>query len=174
MWLLAGGTGDAPDAAFVLWAAVALSPAASGQTLLTPGVAAQGHIDQQARALFAFYDSPGDAALIRLLSLSQDPSIQFIVTWNYGYPTTLTPPPIIPRSYSVPGSDHRLSGPGPRLRARPASPSVESTIFLANSQGYYTITVYSQNGTRGDFLLVYTSLKGNCPSSNPSCGVVCL
>jgi YD repeat-containing protein len=159
-------------AAFVLWAAVALSPAVSGQTLLSPGVAVQGHIDQQARVLFAFYDSPGDAVLIRLLSLSQDYSLQFMVTWNYGYPTTLSPPPITPRSYQIPSS---IPGNPPTLTAGPGTVGVTfggEYDLPGYSQGYYTITVYSNNGTVGDFLLVYTSLQGKCPSSNPSCGVV--
>ena len=103
-------------AAFVLWAAVALSRAVSGQTpVLTPGVATQGHIEPQARAFFGFYANPGDAVLIRLLSLSQDYSLQFTVTWNFGYPTTLTPPPINRRSYSVPNPTPGYP-PSPRLR----------------------------------------------------------
>jgi len=91
-------------AAFVLWAAVALSRAVSGQTsLLSPGVAAKGHIDPQTGAVFSFYANPGDAVLIRLLTLSQDYSLQFTLRWNFGYPTTETPPPITRRPlYSVP------------------------------------------------------------------------
>jgi hypothetical protein len=45
-------------------------------------------------------------------------------------------------------------------------------VLPGSSQGRYTIQVYSQNQVAGDFLLVYTSLTGTCPSSSPSCNVV--
>jgi YD repeat-containing protein len=168
-------------AAFVLWAAVALSPAVFGQCqpgqagqspLLSPGVATKGSVAPGTQAVLSFCASQGDAVLIRLLSLSQDDSLRFSVTWNFGYPTTETPPPMIPRFYSIPSS---IPGNPPTLTAGPGS--VGATFageydLPGYSQGRYTIQVYSQNQVAGDFLLVYTSLKGNCPSSNPSCGVV--
>ena len=91
-------------AAFVLWAAVALSRAASGQCqpgqaqapVLTPGVATQGHIEPGAQAVLALCDSPGDAVLIRLLSLSQDYSLRFTMSWSE---TTTFPLLIYPRCY---------------------------------------------------------------------------
>ena len=168
-------------AAFVLWAAVALSRAVSGQCqpgqagqapLLNPGVATQGHVDQQSQALFSFCASPGDAVLIRLLSLSQDYSLKFTVTWNFGYPTTETPPPVVPRSYSVPSS---IPGNPPTVTAGPGTVGVTfggEYDLPGYSQGRYMVQVFSQSQLAGDFLLVYTSLKGNCPSSNPSCNVV--
>ena len=155
-------------AAFVLWAAVALSRAVSGQqtTLLSPGVAAQGSIDPQTGSVFSFYANPGDAVLIRLLSLSQDYSLRFTVHNGATYSQ-----PINPRPYSVPI----------RIPCYPpgytADPSVVGVMFggeydlPGDSQGYYTIAVSSQNQVAGDFLLVYTSLTGSCSPSNPSCVV---
>ena len=157
-------------AALVLCAAVALSRAVSGQqtTLLSPGVATQGHVGQQSPTLFAIYDTPGDAVLIRLLSLSQDYSLQFAVTWSFGY----GPQPISRRMYSIPSSF-----PGYPPTSSPGPGAIGVTFggeydLPGNGLGYYTITVSSQNQVAGDFLLVYTSLKGNCQPSNPSCGVV--
>ena len=152
-------------AAFVLLAAVALSRVVSGQTpLLSPGVAVKGHIDPQTGAVFSFYANPGDAVLIRLLTLSQDYSLgfkvhngpsysQFIDRYTYQVPNptpglpdvTVTGPATVGVTY---GGEYHLPGSG---------------------QGYYTIVVSSPNPVAGDFLLVYTSLR--CSSSNPSCVV---
>jgi hypothetical protein len=158
-------------AAFVLWAAAALSRAAYGQTILSPGVAVQGHIESQARAAFGFYASPNEAVLIRALTLSQDNSLQFTVTWTLGYPA-IAAPQVVPRHvYSVPNPTAGL----PPIQT--FGPAVSGSTFSGEydlpggSLGFYTITVFSQNQVAGDFLLVYASLEGNCPSSNPSCGV---
>jgi YD repeat-containing protein len=156
-------------AAFVLWAAVALSRAVSGQqtTRLSPGVAAQGHIEPQTRVLFAFNDSPGDAVLIRLLSLSQDYSLVFTLTPNSGS----VPQPINRRSYSIPSS---IPGYPPSTSYGPDVTGVTyggEYDLTGGGQGNYTITVYSQNQVAGDFLLVYTSLKGKCLPNQP-CPVV--
>ena len=79
-------------ATLILSAAVALSRAVSGQSpVLTPGVAMQGHIEAQDRASFTFYASPGDAVLIRALTLSQDYSLQFTVTWKLSTPSFTQP-----------------------------------------------------------------------------------
>jgi YD repeat-containing protein len=160
-------------AAFVLWAAVALSRAVSGQTpLLSPGVATQGHVDPQGQAFFSFYASPGDAVLIRLLTLSNDNSLQFTLTWKSVFSSASFPQYVNRRMYSVPSST-----PGNSPSSTPGPATIGATFageydLPGGSQGLYTITVYSQNQIAGDFLLVYTSLTGNCPSSNPSCGVV--
>ena len=160
-------------AAFALWAAVALTPAVYGQLpVLTPGVARQGHIEPQTRAAFAFYDTPGDAVLIRLLSLNQDYSLRFTLSWSLSFPTVGSAQPITPRSYSVPSS---TPGNPPSVTLGPGGSGLNfggEYDLPGGSQGYYTITVGSANGVAGNFLLVYTSLKGNCPSSNPSCVVV--
>jgi YD repeat-containing protein len=160
-------------AAFILWAAVVLTPAVYGQIpVLTPGVAKQGHIDPQTRAALGFYANPGDAVLVRLLSLSQDYSLRLTVSWSLNFPTAGAAQPITPRTYSVPSS---TPGNPPSVTLGPGSSGVTfggEYDLPGGSQGYYTITVGSANGVAGDFLLVYTSLKGNCPSSNPSCAVV--
>ncbi|MGA2722750.1 MAG: RHS repeat domain-containing protein [Bryobacteraceae bacterium] len=159
-------------AAFVLWAAVALSRVLSGQTqVLTPGVAVQGQVGLQAPAYFDFYDTPGDAVLIRVLSLSQDRSLQFTVTWNY-YQTGGFPQAIQRYVYTVPNPTAGL----PPVQS--VGPAVTGATFGGEydlpgaSQGYYTIMVFSQNQVAGNFLLVYNSLEGKCSSSNPSCSVV--
>lgn len=157
-------------AVFVLFAAVALSRAVSGQTtILSPGVAVQGHLDPDARFPYGFYTSPSDVVIIRLLSLSQDNSLQFLVSWSYSFGGF---PQIINRqSYSVPNS---IPGGPPGYTPGPAAVGVTyggEYHLPGGSQGYYTITVSSGNQAAGDFLLVYTSLKGNCPWNNPSCGV---
>jgi YD repeat-containing protein len=160
-------------AAIVLWAAVALTPAVSGQTpILTPGVALQGQVEPLTPAIFGFYDSPGDAVLIRVLTLSQDYSLQFTVAWNYSYPLVEFPQVIQRNVYTIPNP---TAGLPPTQTYGPAA--VGSTAggeydLPAGSQGYYTITVFSQNQLPGNFLLVYNSLEGKCPSSNPSCAVV--
>jgi YD repeat-containing protein len=158
-------------AAFVLWAAVALSRAVSGQTtVLSPGVAVQGHLNLDVQAPFGFYANPGDAVLIRLLTLSQDYSLQFTVSWSYSYGSF--PQLMNRRTYSVPSS---TPGYPPTSTPGPAAIGVTSGgeyDLPGGSQGYYTITVSSANQVAGDFLLVYTSLTGKCPSSNPSCSVV--
>jgi YD repeat-containing protein len=154
-------------AAFVLWAAVALSRAVSGQTpVLTPGVAAQGHIEPQTASVFGFYASPGDAVLIRLLTLSQDYSLGFRVHSGPSYAQ------LIERyTYKVPNPtpglpDVSVTGPAT------VGVTFGGEYHLPGSgQGYYTIVVSSTNQVAGDFLLVYTSLTGRCPSSNPSCVV---
>jgi YD repeat-containing protein len=159
-------------AAYVLWAAAALSRAAYGQTTtLSPGVAVQGHIEPQARAIFGFYASPNDAVLIRALTLSQDNSLQFTVTWTMAYPA-IAAPQVVPR--------HVYTVPNPTAGLPPTQtfgPAVTGSTFSGEydlpggSLGYYTIAVFSQSQVAGDFLLVYASLEGKCPSSNPSCGV---
>ena len=159
-------------AVFALWAAMALSRAVSGQaTVLTPGVAAQGHIEPQDRAFFVFYATPGDAVLIRLLSLNQDYSLQFGVTSQSAstYPPR-NPVPVNRRPpYQIPSS---IAGYPPTLTTGPGTAGITfggEYDLPGNSQGYYMIAVFSQNQVAGDFLLVYTSLTGKCPSSNPSC-----
>ena len=157
--------------AFVLCAAMALNWAVYGQTaVLNPGVAAKGHVDPGVQAVFGFYDRPGDAVVIRLLTLSNDNSLQFTVTWYDPVPSFAHP--IDQRTYSVPSSI-----PGGAPSSTPGPTSVGVTFggeydIPPGSPGYYYITVYSQNQYAGDFLVVYTSLKGDCPVSNPSCGVV--
>jgi YD repeat-containing protein len=157
-------------AAFVLWAAVALSPAAYGQTtILSPGIAAQGSLAPDTQAVFGFYDTPGDAVVIRLLTLSQDSSLQFTVVWNNG---SALPQYLVRRSYSIPSS---TPGYPPTTSYGPDVTGVTyggEYDLPGGSQGYYTVTVYSGNQLAGNFLLVYTSLKGSCPSLDPSCGVV--
>jgi YD repeat-containing protein len=161
-------------AAVVLWAAMALSRVVSGQTpVLTPGVAMQGQVGPLAPATFGFYDTPGDAVLIRVLTLSQDYSLQFTVTWSYGFPNVEFPQIIQSHVYTIPNP---TAGLPPTQTYGPAA--VAGSTFggeydlPGGSQGYYTITVFSQNQVAGNFLLVYSSLEGKCPSSNPSCGVV--
>jgi YD repeat-containing protein len=157
-------------AACALWAAVALSPAVLGQTtVLSPGVTVQGNLQLGAQSAFVFYDTPGDAVLIRLLTLSQDNSLRFTVTWSNG---SSLPQYLVRRTYSIPSS----------IPGSPPSASYGPDVIGATdggeydlpglSSGYYTIDVYSGSQAAGAFLLVYTSLKGHCPLSNPSCGVV--
>ena len=154
-------------AVLLLSAAVALSWVVSGQTpVLTPGVAAKGSIDPQTGSVFGFYANPGDAVLIRLLTLSQDYSLGFKVHNGASYSQ-----PINPRVYSVPNPT-----PGYPPSSTPGPGGIGVTFggeydLPGNGQGYYTITVSSQNQVAGDFLLIYTSLTGRCPSSNPSCVV---
>jgi YD repeat-containing protein len=154
-------------AAFVLWAAVALSRAVSGQqtTLLSPGVAAQGHIEPQTGSVFGFYANPGDAVLIRLLTLSQSGSLGFNVHNGPSYSQ-----PINPRVYWVPNP---TPGYPPSPTPGPGAFGVTGGEYdlPGGSQGYYTISVSSQNQVAVDFLLVYTSLTGRCSPSNPSCVV---
>ena len=155
-------------AALVLWAAVALSRAVSGQTLLNPGVVAQGHIEPQTGPVFSFYANPGDAVLIRLLTLSQDYSLGFTV---HNGSTSF--------SQTIDRYSYKVPNPTPGLPdVSTFGPATVGVTFggeyhlPGNGQGYYMIAVSSQNQVAGDFLLVYTSLTGKCPSSNPSCGVV--
>ena len=156
-------------AAFVLWAAVALSPAVSGQptTQLTPGVAAQGHLDGGGRVSFGFYANPGGRVMIRLLSLSQDNSLQLTVSWSYSYGSF--PQIVNPHLYTIPSS---IPGNPPTSSRGPSGMGVTFGAeydLPGGSQGSYNIAVFSGNQAAGDFLLVYTSLTGKCPSSNPSC-----
>jgi YD repeat-containing protein len=154
-------------AVLLLSAAVALSRVVSGQTpVLSLGVAAKGHIEPQTASVFGFYANPGDAVLIRLLTLSQDYSLGFKVQNGASYSQ-----PINPRVYSVPNP---TPGYPPSSTLGPGGIGVTfggEYDLPGYGQGYYTITVYSQNQVAGDFLLVYTSLTGRCPSSNPSCVV---
>jgi len=139
-------------------------------TVLSPGVAVQGHFDPDSRQPFGFYANPGDAVLIRLLSLNKDNSLQFTVSWSYYNPSF--PQIIIRRSYSIPSS---IPGGPPSLSTGPSATGATfggEYDLPGGSQGYYTITVYSAAQVAGDFLLVYTSLKGKCLSSNPACKVV--
>src|ERR1035437_1912754 len=102
-------------ATFAIGAPVALSgavygqcqPGQAGQTpLLAAGVATQGHIEQQAQGVFGFCANPGDAVLIRLLSLSNDSSLRLLtVSWQNSTGFTNNPQPINPRPrYSVPNA----------------------------------------------------------------------
>ena len=159
-------------AVFVLWGAVALSQAASGQptTQLAPGVAAQGHLDGGGRASFGFYANPGGRVMIRLLSLSQDYSLQFTVSWSYS--SASFPQIVNPHLYTIPSS---IPGNPPTNSVGPSGVGVTFAgeyDLPGGSQGSYNIAVFSGNQAAGDFLLVYTNLTGKCPSSSPSCNVV--
>jgi YD repeat-containing protein len=159
-------------AAFLLWLALAIGQAAFAQTTpLVYGVPAAGTITPPSNAYFTFYARPGDVVLIRVVSLSGDNSLQFMLQYPQQGP--------FPRhQYSIPNSTPGLP---PFLTPGPATFQSSGATFAgeydippgAGTYVPYLITVFSPN--QGDFLLVYTSLKGLCPppgyssSSSPSC-----
>ena len=132
-------------AAFVLWAAVALSRAVSGQTpLLSPGVAAKGSIDPQTGSVFGFYANPGDAVLIRLLTLSQDYSLGFNVHNGPSYSQ-----PINRYAYKVPNptpglQDVSITGP-----ATVGATDGGEYHLPGNGQGYYRSRFPARTRLRG-------------------------